>query len=85
MSHALTTLGSQMAKQSPPPPTDNERAQRRDLWPLEEAMHLLGFSRSTMDRHRRAGSIRAVRVGSRVYVSDAELRRFVATLEAAEA
>ncbi len=46
------------------------------LWSLKEALSVLGnVSRQTVSRAEKAGRIKLVRVGARVYVSDAELRR----------
>ena len=56
---------------------------QRELWPVAEAAYRLGIHRVTLYRKAQDGEIRLVKVGRRTYVSDAELRRFVAAVEAA--
>jgi len=63
--------------------TTDELVRRRLLWPIDEAALQLGMSKRTLRRREVAGDLRVVRVGRRKYVSDKELQRFVANLEAA--
>lgn len=68
---------------SPAPVTTGDLVSRRELWPVNEAAHRLGVNRTTLYRLRAAGQLRFVKVGGRTFVTDAELRRFVANVEAA--
>jgi excisionase family DNA binding protein len=66
-----------------PPAEIADLTVRRELWPLAEAAYRLGMCRQTLYRRYWDGEIKFVRVGRRVYVTDAEIRRYVANLEAA--
>jgi excisionase family DNA binding protein len=55
---------------------------RPALWGLVEAAHQLSISERQVRRLIDTGQLRALKVGERVVVSDAELHRFVAQLPA---
>ena len=50
------------------------------LLKIGEAAHLLGVSRSTLERLLRAGELRAVKVGTGVRVRRADLSAYIAAL-----
>lgn len=53
------------------------------LIPLVEAVqHFLSGSRSTADRLRKSGKLGIVRISGRVYTTEAEIGRFIATARA---
>jgi hypothetical protein len=58
---------------------------RRQLWPIAEAAYQLGMSTKTLKRRAQADRIRITREGARLYVTDAELTRYLRDLEAATA
>lgn len=63
--------------------TTDDLVRARRLWPLAEAAQLLGTTTRTLYRLRERGELAIVRIGRRSYVTDAELQRYVAALEAA--
>jgi excisionase family DNA binding protein len=67
----------------PPAPDTADLIARRHLWPMPEAAYQLGISLRTLWRRVELGELRTTKVGARTFITDAELRRFVANLEAA--
>jgi excisionase family DNA binding protein len=61
--------------------TTQDVIRRRKLWPLPEAAALLATTRVQLYRWNREGTIAFTRIGTRVYISDSELDRFVARAE----
>jgi excisionase family DNA binding protein len=55
---------------------------RRLLYPIPEAAYLLGLSEKTLRRRIAEGALETVRDGRRVFVTAAELGRYVSTLAA---
>lgn len=72
------------ASRSAEPPTAADLVARRELWPIREAAYRLGMHRASLYRERERGRLEIVRVGGRAYVTDKELRRYVAALERGE-
>jgi len=54
---------------------------RKEIWSIREAAFLLGMARSTLYLKIEQGKIRAVRDGGRRYITDAELKRYIANLD----
>jgi excisionase family DNA binding protein len=67
---------------APDSSTPDDLVARREIWPIREAAYRLGISTKTLYRERERGRIELVRVGGRAYVTNRELRRYVAALEA---
>lgn len=70
-------------KAAPPPraTTPDDLVARRELWPVREAAYRLGVSTKTLYRRRDDGRLEIVRIGGRAFVTDKELRRYLAALE----
>jgi excisionase family DNA binding protein len=55
---------------------------RRDIYPIAEGSHRLGIHRTTAYRLAEQGRLEIIRIGRRAYITDHEVRRFVASAAA---
>jgi excisionase family DNA binding protein len=72
-------------KPTEPVATAAELVTARQLWPIQEAAWQLGMHRNSVYRLAKAGELRLTKIGSRTYVTDRELNRYIAHAEAQSA
>lgn len=64
-----------------PPATTADLVAARELWPLAAAAERLGVSTKTLYRERDRGRLTIAYVGVRAYLTDKEIRRYIAALD----
>lgn len=69
---------AEIAAAASPPSPESDQSQGPQLLSLPEAREKLRVSKATLDRLLRQGRLRKVKIGSRAFVPEEEISRFIA-------